>query len=93
MRSLDERPCWREATTPAWLHAPEHLYRAEHARSLETRFKREELLRHLDMLGEWIARWNDPRVGETRLQYQAFTTGAGEVGSGGSRASHLVTSA
>ncbi len=46
---------------------------AEHLRAHRLAREESELHIHLDALGEWIATWDDPKVGETRLQYHVFT--------------------
>ena len=67
------RPCWRAAVERRYSNDEEPTICAEHLRAYELILKRDELLRYLDMLGAWIATWDDPSVGETRLQHHAFT--------------------
>ncbi len=71
--SKADHPCWREATERVWHEDPEPFVCTEHYRLIQLGQKVEELLGHLDKLGAWIATWDDPSVGETRLQYHAFT--------------------
>ena len=67
------RPCWRGAVERRYSNDDEPTICAEHLRAYELILKRDELRNHLDALGEWIATWDDPSVGETRLQHHAFT--------------------
>ncbi len=71
--SRTDHPCWREATTAAYFDPDTPRYCPEHVEVMRLGSKVEELLCHLDKLGAWIATWDDPSVGETRLQYHAFT--------------------
>ena len=71
--SKSGHPCWREATEQAFSEAPHYEVCAEHYRVIHLGRELDELLCDLDRVGEWIATWDDPTVGETRLQYHAFT--------------------
>ena len=71
--SKTDHPCWREGTKQMWSDVPDYLVCAEHHTAMQLGFKVDELTSHLDKFGAWIATWDDPSVGETRLQYHAFT--------------------
>jgi hypothetical protein len=69
----EHSPCWREAVERRYTGGVEPTTCAEHLRAYELALEESELEGHLDALGAWIATWDDPKVGETRLQHHAFT--------------------
>ncbi len=70
--SKTDRPCWREAVERRYASDKEPTVCAEHLREYKLILKRDELLKALQTMGEWITSWDDARDGGTPLQEFAF---------------------